>query len=80
MIKFLKITLIILLNYGIKKNQILIKPILENWKIKELIFPTLSYFEISQDECNFLSKIKKNMSSVVISGYDKIYISRRELY
>ncbi len=28
----------ILLNYGIKKNQILIKPILENWKIKELIF------------------------------------------
>jgi len=56
----------ILLNYGIKKKQILIKPILENWKIKELIFPILSYFEISQDECNFLSEIiKKNIFSYI---------------
>ena len=68
----------ILLAYGIKNNQILIKPILENWKIKELVFPALSYFEISKDECNFLSKIvKKHTSSVPIS-YDKIYISRRD--
>ena len=45
-----------------KKNQILIKPISETWKIKELIFPSLSYFEISQNESNFLSsKIKKKI-------------------
>jgi hypothetical protein len=68
----------ILFAYGIKNNQILIKPLLENWRIKELVFPDLSYFEISEDECNFLSKIvKKNTSSVTIS-YDKIYISRRD--
>jgi capsular polysaccharide biosynthesis protein len=68
----------ILLAYGIKKNQILIKPIFENWKIKELVFPDLSYFEVSQDECNFLSKIVKKYTSPVQISYDKIYISRRD--
>jgi hypothetical protein len=68
----------ILLAYGIKNNQILKKPILENWKIKELVFPALSYFEISKDECNFLSKIVKKHTSLVPIRYDKIYISRRD--
>lgn len=68
----------ILLAYGIKNNQILKKPILENWKIKELVFPALSYFEISKDECNFLSKIVKKHTSLVPIRHDKIYISRRD--
>ena len=68
----------ILLAYGVKKNQILIKPILENWKIKDLVFPALSYFEISQDECNFLSKIIIKYTSSLSISYDKIYISRRD--
>ena len=57
----------ILLSYGFKKKQILIKPVSENWKIKELIFPSLSYFELSQDESNFLSGLA-SWELVKISG------------
>jgi hypothetical protein len=68
----------ILLAFGIKRNQILIKPINENWKIKELIFPSLAYFEISKEESNFLSKPSKKIFSKSKSSYEQVYISRRD--
>ena len=67
-----------MLSYGFKKKQILIKPVSENWKIKELIFPSLSYFELSQDESNFLSNASKKYKFLNKNIYDKIYISRRD--
>ena len=68
----------ILLAFGIKRNQILIKPINENWKIKELIFPSLAYFEISKEESNFLSKPSKKIFFKSKSSYEQVYISRRD--
>lgn len=68
----------ILLSYGFKKHQILIKPIFENWRIKELVFPSLAYFEMSKQESNFLSRIDKKSIYKIKNLYDKIYISRRD--
>jgi hypothetical protein len=68
----------ILLSYGFKKNQILIKPIFENWRIKELVLPSLAYFEMSKQESNFLSRIDKKSTYKIKNFYDKIYISRRD--
>lgn len=68
----------ILLGYGFKKNQILTKPISENWRIKKLVFPSLAYFEISKKESNFLSQIDTNSTYRIKTYYDKIYISRRD--
>ena len=76
--KISKYIIEILLAYGIKKNQILIKPINDNWKIKELIFPSLAYFEISKEESNFLSQVSKKLFSKSKSFYEKVYISRRD--
>jgi len=68
----------LILNYKIRRNQILIKPLKENWKIKNLIFPSLGYLEISKPESNFLSIIKKNKAIKYQKYYEKIYISRRD--
>jgi capsular polysaccharide biosynthesis protein len=64
---------------GIKSKQILKKNLNESWKIKELLFPIIPWFEISKNEVNFLGSLPKlqNKNSLKKS-YDKIYISRAD--
>ncbi len=76
--KIAKHILEILYAYGLRKNQILVKPINENWQIKKLIFPSVSYFEISKEESNFLSSIPQKFSFKNKKTHEKIYLSRRD--
>jgi hypothetical protein len=69
----------ILLSLGIKKNQILKKNLNESWEIKELLFPIISWFEISKNEVNFLGTLPKLIiKNSKKADYDKIYISRAD--
>jgi hypothetical protein len=68
----------ILLAYGIKKNQILKKPVFETWNIKELVFINKTWFQLSQKESYFLSNRIINKKINNSNSSKKIYISRRD--